>query len=91
MDYKRIYIPFNINYSDSFNWILPKEGEDSESADEEIKKHLNDGLRILSTAPVTASWRRNATNTSGLLPTKHEWQDYVFTYTAGIEVFLVKD
>ncbi len=91
MDYKRIYISYDTDYSEALNSISPQEGEYSKSADKEIKKHLNDGWRIVSTAPVIASWRRNAENLSGIAPNKHEWQDYVFTYTNGIEVFLVKD
>ena len=91
MDYKRINILYDTDYCDALHRISPEEGEYSKSADNEIKKHLNDGWRIVSTAPVIASWRRNAENLSGIAPNKHEWQDYVFTYTNGIEVFLVKD
>ena len=95
MDYKRIYIEFDTDYNDAGHWIWPYEGEYSKKADKEIKDHLNDGWKIVSTSPLTGSRRINADGLSamglGHDLLKHEWQDYVFTFTRGIEVFLVKD
>ena len=91
MDYKRIYITYDFDYNTTLHIASSIDSKWSKSADEKIKKHLNDGWRIVSTAPVIASKRLNAEYLSGMPPTKHQWQDYVFTYTDGIEVFLVKD
>ena len=95
MDYKRISIEFENEYSDATHCIYAYEGEYSENADKEIKDHLNDGWKIVSTSPVIESRRINAKGISGMGRghdlLKHEWQDYVFTFTRGIEVFLVKD
>ena len=95
MEYKRIFIQFNTDYSESLHYIWTCDDENSKRADKEIKKHLNDGWRIVSTSPVTASKRMNADGIAamglGYDSLKHEWQDYVFTFTTGIEVFLVKD
>ena len=95
MEYKRIYIEFDTDYSNTLHWFWPCDGKNSEKADKEIKKHLNDGWKIVSTSPVTASRRMNADGIvamgMGHESLKHEWEDYVFTFTSGIEVFLVKD
>ena len=78
MEYKRIWLRYST--FNTYGEVNPSESEESMKADAEIAQHINQGWRIVSTTPVTASkiddYRK--------IP-------YVFTYTCGVEVFMVKE
>ena len=59
----------------------PTDDEKTEKVDTEIQNLITQGWRIVSTAPVTGSI--NILNPKGT--------DVYYTYTTGIEVFMVKE
>ena len=89
MKYKRIWIPYNENFYTSLFMVSPSDDEDTKAADKIIEELLSEGWSIVSTAPITAS---RAYNEKGFcnMP-KTGGSDMVYTYTSGIEVFLVKE
>ena len=60
----------------------PHDGEGTLKADKEIRKNIEEGWKIVSTCPITAS--------INLLHDKGR-DDVYATYTQGIEVFMVKE
>ena len=60
----------------------PNDGEKTFEADREIRKHIEEGWKIVSTCPITAS--------INLLHDKGR-DDVYATYTQGIEVFMIKE
>ena len=87
MEYKRIWLKYGnetkIDGSDGMinAQCFPIDNNETTTADNEIKAHLNNGWKIVSTCPVTAS--NNILNPKGV--------DVYLTFTSGIEVFMVKD
>lgn len=84
MEYKRIWLPYHTQLNDLLYYAEPCDDEDTEKADKEIADHLKNGWRIASVAPITGS---GCYDKNGL----KNFSDSVFTYTVGLEVFLVKD
>jgi hypothetical protein len=77
MEYKRLWLKYNtIN---NYGVVNPTESEDTKKVDAEIAEHINEGWRIVSTAPITASKVGDYDN-----------RPFVFTYTCGVEVFMIK-
>ena len=89
MEYKRIWMPYNTDFFDALMRVSPYDDEDTNKADDEIKQLLKKGWRIVSTAPVTES---RAYNKKGFcnMPNRYG-TDMVYTFTRGLEVFLVKE
>lgn len=96
MEYLRIFIPFQPEAVDTeadeqedeemfVSNVISVEDEDSEKADEQIRVALNNGFRIVSTAPITGTYITEE-DSEGDVPVVK-----TYTYTDGIEVFLVKD
>ena len=88
MEYKRIWMSYDYDFLDGLMSAIPMDSEDTKKADKEIAKLLKEGWRIISTAPVTGS---RAYNERGLCGIPNMGSDMVYTFTCGIEVFLVKD
>ena len=61
----------------------PHDGEGTLKADKEIRKNIEEGWKIVSTCPITAS--------VNLLMEDKGLDDLYATYTQGIEVFMVKE
>ncbi len=78
MEYKRIWL--NFETVTSYGLAVPIESDSTRNADAEIALLLNQGWRIVSTSPVTAS-----------RVDEYEGTLLVFTYTSGIEVFMIKE
>jgi hypothetical protein len=93
MQYKRIFIPFSKDYNSinneeinhRYECAIPVETEESTIADKEILEHLNNGWKIVSTVASTAS-EINIDSNNPNFPIVTP-----FTYTNGIEVFLIKE
>jgi hypothetical protein len=86
MEYKRIWMPYKTDFSVVCKYFYPSDDENTEKADNEIAKLLSEGWRIISTAPITGSQARDEKGLCSIgLP------EMVYTYTIGIEVFLVKE
>ena len=86
MEYKRIWMPYNNEFFKTCKYVHPSDDKDTEKADNEIAKLLSEGWRIISTAPITGSRAYDEKGLDGIgLP------EMVYTYTIGIEVFLVKE
>jgi hypothetical protein len=89
MKFKRIWIPYGrqtfIERDRSTNVlncnIYPVDSEESQDADRLIEKMLNEGWKIVSTTPVTAS--ENSLLAGG--------DDVYWSFTRGIEVFMIKE
>ncbi|MGC6414078.1 MAG: hypothetical protein ACON5K_05190 [Bacteroidia bacterium] len=89
MKFKRIWIPYDkqtyINRDKKSNVlncnIYPVDSDKSKKADNIIEKMLNEGWKIVSTTPVTAS-------ENSLLAGDN---DVYWTFTSGIEVFMIKE
>ena len=84
-NYKRLWLSFKSGLEDldnvtSFTDTLPMESEDSKKVDKEISELLKKGWSIASTSPVTATSVRPL----------YKGGTQQFTYTVGIEVFMVK-
>jgi tartrate dehydratase beta subunit/fumarate hydratase class I family protein len=79
MEYKRIWLNFE-TVTSYYGSADPSECDSTRNADAEIAQLLNQGWRIVSTSPVTAS---RLDEFEGTL--------LVFTYTSGIEVFMIKE
>ena len=83
-----MYIPFDndmqYDSNDGQSTVLysPNDGERTLKADKEMRKNIEEGLKIVSTGPITAS--------INLLHDRGR-DDVYATYTQGIEVFMVKD
>ena len=89
MEYKRIWMPYNTDFFDTLMYVAPVDDEDTNKADDEIKQLLKKGWRIVSTAPVTES---RAYNKKGFCDMPNlGGSDMVYTYTRGLEAFLVKE
>jgi hypothetical protein len=95
MEYLRIFIPFQPEAVDTdveeqeddemfVSNVISVEDEDSEKADEQIRVALNNGFKIVSTAPITGTYITEESNEDEAPVVK------TYTYTDGIEVFLVK-
>ena len=78
MEYKRIWLKYNT--FNTYGEVIPSESEDTKKVDAEIAKHINEGWRIVSTSPITASTIDDYRKTP-----------FVFTYTIGIEIFMIKE
>ena len=89
MEYKRIWMPYNCNFYDTLMYVIPSDNEDTNKADEEIKQLLKKGWRIVSTAPVIESRAYNKEGYCNMPNTGGP--EMVYSYTSGIEVFLVKE
>lgn len=85
--FKRVWLPYKHAMTDYTSSDLmnikyhPREDESTEKANTEIQNLITQGWKIVSTAPVTGS--------SSILNPKGD--DFYFTYTTGIEVFMVKE
>ena len=88
MEYKRIWMSYDYNFLDVLMYVSPTDSEDTKKADKEIAKLLKQGWRIISTAPITMS---RAYNERGHCGMPNVGSDMVYSFTCGIEVFLVKD
>lgn len=83
-----MYIPFDNDMQYDFNdgqakvLFSPNDGERTLKADKEIRKNIEEGWKIVSTCPITAS--------INLLHDRGR-DDVYATYTQGIVVFMVKD
>ena len=87
MEYKRITIDYDMEFWDVMMMASPEVKDDN--AEKEIAKLLNEGWRIISTAPIIES---KAYNEEGHCKVPSlGGSDMVYTYTKCIEVFLVKD
>jgi len=86
MKYKRIWMPYNVDFVRHLDYVRPSDDEDTNKADNEITKLLSEGWRIISTAPITGSRAFDEEGLSSIRSPK-----MVYTYTTGIEVFLVKE
>jgi hypothetical protein len=86
MKYKRIWMPYNVDFITILKYVKPSDNEDTNKADNEITKLLSEGWRIISTAPITGS---QAYDEDGLSSIRKP--EMVYTFTTGIEVFLVKE
>ena len=86
MKYKRFLIPYNEDFCTQLKYVRPSGDEDTNKADNEITKLLSEGWRIISTAPITGSRAFDEEGLSSIRSPK-----MVYTYTTGIEVFLVKE
>ncbi len=93
MDYKRVFIQFDVDVDQCLGnskedgpndfECHAQEGSFSEKADKEIKELLTQGYEIVSTAPIIATYLSRSF--SGF-----EQNPFSGVYTEGIEVFLVK-
>ena len=85
--FKRIWLPYHqkddLKNSNGMVYATryPIDDEKTEKANNKIQNLITQGWRIVSTAPVTASF--NLINPKG--------DDMYHTFTSGIEVFLVKE
>ena len=86
MKYKRIWMPYNVDFVIVLDYVKPSDNEDTNKADNEITKLLSEGWRIISTAPITGSRAYDEDGFSSLRKPA-----MVYTFTTGIEVFLVKE
>jgi hypothetical protein len=84
MEYKRIWLPYCNSLNQDLFYVSPTDDENTKAADEEIAEHLKNGWRIVSAVPITES---SSFSKLGL----RDYSDSVFTYTSGIEVFIVKE
>ena len=89
MEYKRMWIPYDTDFSKPLMYVFPSDNEDTNNADEEIKHLLKVGWHIISTAPITESRAYNKEGNCDLPGAGGS--DMVYTFTSGIEVFLVKE
>ena len=88
MEYKRIWMPYKDTYYRSIMSVGVGDYDETKKADEAIANHLNNGWRIASTCPVTATQAHPEWDSE---LTEKQQKKHVYTYTTGIEVFLVKD
>ena len=85
--FKRVWLKSKLgqDVSSSSGMVImtayPTDDEKTEKVDTEIQNLITQGWRIVSTAPVTGSI--NILNPKGT--------DVYYTYTTGIEVFMVKE
>jgi len=86
MKYKRIWMPYDADFVTILMMVRPSDYEDTKKADNEITKLLSEGWRIISTAPITGS---QAYDREGLSSLRNP--EMVYTFTTGIEFFLVKE
>jgi len=87
MKYKRIWMPYNVDFVRHLDYVRPSDDEDTNKADNEITKLLSEGWRIISTAPITGSQAYDRLGLSSL----RNHPEMVYTFTIGIEFFLVKE
>ena len=94
MQYKRIFIPFEIDIEDNFESGCDEfftqevnviETTKTKIVDEEIEKKLNEGWEIKSTTARTTTYSATDSSNPDNIFTKQ------LTYTQGIDVFLVKE
>jgi hypothetical protein len=80
MNFKKVWIGYNTEREGLT--LFPYDNEDTETAVDEIDQLIKEGWKIVSTCPITATQiSRDLKST--------EYQTY--TFTSGIEVFLVKE
>ena len=80
-------MPYDWNFVTILMMVRPSDYEETKKADNEITKLLSEGWRIISTAPITGS---QAYDREGLSSLRNH-PEMVYTFTMGIEVFLVKE
>lgn len=89
MQYKRVWIPYDRDTYIKFDIsskvlnanVFPIDGKKTKEADKIIAKMLNEGWKIVSTTPVTSS--------INMIPQGSA--DTRWTFTSGIEVFMIKE
>ena len=87
MDYKILYFMYEQDYSKSLHGIKLKRSEFNTDVEAELKESLKNGWRIASTCPIIKSRLMDQEGIgSDIGTTRH-----VYTYTDGIEIFLVKE
>lgn len=91
MKYKRIWMPYKTDFLTSLLWVSPSDNEDTKAADNKIEKLLSEGWSIVSTAPITESRGYDKNGHCNMNMPNTYGTDMVYTYTSGIEVFLVKE
>jgi hypothetical protein len=89
MEYKRIWMPYGTDFRDSLMYVSPYDNEETIKVHNELAKLISEGWRIISTAPITES-RAYSSNGNHNIPGMGG-SDMVYTYTSGIEIFLVKE
>lgn len=79
MQFKRIHLPFKVDVinNNNLSLVCPKENDDTLIIDTVINELLDEGWNIVSSTPVISS--------KEISPLK------IFTYTSGIEVFLINN
>ena len=90
MEFKRIWMPYNVDFDHvAYMQVSPCDDEYTTKGENEIKQHLKEGWRIVSTAPVTESRAYNKKGSCKMPNTGGP--DMVYTFTKGLEIFLVKE
>ena len=91
MEYKRIWMPYEDTYHKYTMSLGVADNDETKKADEAIANHLRNGWRIASTCPVTITQAYAAVGGDETNHKDEQQKKHVYTYTSGIEVFLVKD
>ena len=91
MEYKRVFIQYDVEWLYEDSEVYPVEGKDSHAADETILKMLNDGWRIVSTVPVSKAIIMDSIKLQKEAGNKIILPEKAVTITDGIEVFLTRD
>ena len=89
MEFKRIWMPYRVEFMEGFMYVSPCDNEDTTEGENEIKQHLKEGWRIVSTNPLTESRAYNKKGSCNMPNTGGS--EMVYTYTCGLDIFLVKE